>query len=79
MTLGGTGSMSLSDGALTHVCPHMLTHFHACPSQVLLPRFGMKGDMQYDPEADWLEDNKGQDVMRFPDFFDALFELADMW
>ncbi|GAX74549.1 hypothetical protein CEUSTIGMA_g1999.t1 [Chlamydomonas eustigma] len=46
---------------------------------VLLPRFKMKGDINYDPEEDWLDDNKGQDSMGFPDFFDAMFELADMW
>ena len=47
--------------------------------QVLLPRFGMDGDMEYDPEEDWLDDNKGKDLMDYPDFFDAMFELADMW
>ncbi|GAX76045.1 hypothetical protein CEUSTIGMA_g3488.t1 [Chlamydomonas eustigma] len=46
---------------------------------MLLPRFKMEGDIEYDPEEDWLDDNKGQDVMGYPDFFDALFELADMW
>ncbi|GAX74740.1 hypothetical protein CEUSTIGMA_g2187.t1 [Chlamydomonas eustigma] len=46
---------------------------------MLLPRFKMQGDIEYDPEEDWLDDNKGQDVMGYPDFFDALFELADMW
>ena len=33
----------------------------------------------YDPEEDWLDDNKGKPQMDFPDFFDAMFELADMW
>ena len=33
----------------------------------------------YDPEEDWLDDNKGKEQMDYPDFFDALFELADMW
>ena len=46
---------------------------------VLLPVFGMKGDMNYDPEEDWLDDNKGLDIMAYPNFFDAMFELADMW
>lgn len=40
--------------------------------QVLLPRFGMKGRMNYDPEEDWLDDNKGQPKMDLPDFFDAM-------
>ena len=39
----------------------------------------MKGDMNYEPEEDWLDDNKGLDIMGFPNFFDAIFELADMW
>ena len=47
--------------------------------QVLLPRFKMKGDIMYDPEEDWLDDNKGKPQMDFPDFFDAMFELADTW
>ena len=33
----------------------------------------------YDPEEDWLDDNKGKVQMDYPDFFDATFELADMW
>ena len=33
----------------------------------------------YDPEEDWLDDNKGKEQMDYPDFFDAMFELADMW
>ena len=39
----------------------------------------MKGDIDYDPEEDWLDDNKGKAQMEYPDFFDAMFELADMW
>ena len=39
----------------------------------------MKGDITYDPEEDWLDDNKGKPQMDYPDFFDAMFELADMW
>ena len=39
----------------------------------------MKGDIMYDPEEDWLDDNKGKAQMEYPDFFDAMFELADMW
>ena len=47
--------------------------------QVLLPRFDMDADPEYDPEEDWLDDNKGEDSMAYPNFFDAMFELADMW
>ena len=47
--------------------------------QVLFPRFNMEGDPDYDPEEDWLDDNKGKPHMDFPDFFDAMFELADVW
>ena len=43
---------------------------------VLLPRFRMQGDINYDPEEDWLDDNKGMDQMDYPNFFDAMFELA---
>ena len=39
----------------------------------------MEGDLDYDPEEDWLDDNKGKPNMEFPDFFDAMFELADVW
>jgi len=39
----------------------------------------MEGDIDYDPEEDWLDDNKGKEQMEYPDFFDAMFELADMW
>jgi hypothetical protein len=46
---------------------------------MLLPRFKMEGDVEYNPEEDWLDDNKGLESMAYPDFFDALFELADMW
>lgn len=43
--------------------------------QVLLPRFGLPSDPHYDPEEDWLDDNKGKPFMDFPNFFDALFEV----
>ena len=56
-----------------------LSHVIFASFQVLLPRFGMDGDVEYDPEEDWLDDNKGKDHMDYPDFFDAMFELADMW
>ncbi|KAG1669744.1 hypothetical protein FOA52_001573 [Chlamydomonas sp. UWO 241] len=66
---------------------------------VLLPRYAMKADPSYCPEADWLDDNKGLETLRcavlwyadwlddnkgldtmgYPNFYDALFELADMW
>eukprot|EP00198_Chlamydomonas_reinhardtii_P007981 XP_001697318.1 predicted protein [Chlamydomonas reinhardtii] len=46
---------------------------------VLLPRFGLPSDPDYDPAEDWLDDNKGLPYMDFPNFFDAMFELADMW
>ena len=42
----------------------------------LIPPFPVHS---YDPEEDWLDDNKGEPQMDFPDFFDAMFELADMW
>jgi hypothetical protein len=32
----------------------------------------MKGKLSYDPEEDWLDDNKGQPSMDYPDFFDAM-------
>ncbi|KAG2432072.1 hypothetical protein HXX76_008999 [Chlamydomonas incerta] len=48
-------------------------------TMVLLPRFGLKADPDYDPSEDWLDDNKGLPYMDFPNFFDAMFELADMW
>ena len=44
-----------------------------------MPRFSLKADPNYDPSEDWLDDNKGLPYMDFPNFFDALFELADMW
>ncbi len=39
----------------------------------------MQGDINYDPGADWVGDAKGKKNMEFPDFFDAVFELADVW
>ena len=39
----------------------------------------MEGELDYDPEEDWLDDNKGKPHMEFPEFFDAMFELADVW
>ncbi|GAX74739.1 hypothetical protein CEUSTIGMA_g2186.t1 [Chlamydomonas eustigma] len=46
---------------------------------VLLPRFKMEPDLNYDPEEDWENDSKGKAMMDYPDFFDAMFELADLW
>lgn len=46
---------------------------------MILPKYGMQADIEYDPEEDWLDDNKGLTDMAWPNFFDALFELADMW
>jgi hypothetical protein len=45
----------------------------------MLPIFKMQADPDYDPEEDWDADSKGADIMSYPDFFDSLFELADMW
>ena len=45
--------------------------------QALLPRFKMEGNEDYDPADDWESDSKGKPHMDYPDFFDALFELAD--
>ena len=55
------------------------SHLHGLALQVVLPLFGMDADPSYDPEEDWEADCKGRDVMMYPDFFDSLFELADMW
>ncbi|GAX74547.1 hypothetical protein CEUSTIGMA_g1997.t1 [Chlamydomonas eustigma] len=46
---------------------------------VLLAHFKIQGEITYDPEDDWQEDNHGRDKMEFSDFFDSLFEVADMW
>ena len=43
----------------------------------LLPRFHMDPDPFYDPKDDWECDSKGKARMDYPDFFDAMFELAD--
>ncbi len=47
--------------------------------QVLLPHFKMQGEITYDPEEDWYDDNTGRSAMDFTNFFDALFEVPDMW
>ena len=39
----------------------------------------MKGDIGYDPLEDWAGDSKGKEQMDFIDFYDAMFELADVW
>ena len=41
----------------------------------------MAPDPNYDPEEDWVSDTKGgtEQYMLYPQFFDAMFELADMW
>lgn len=47
---------------------------------VLLPRFGMKADLDYDPTGDW-EDDKVSDlnVLNYQAFFKALFKVPDLW
>ena len=45
--------------------------------KALLPRFHLKPDPNYDPREDWECDSKGKPKMDFPDYFDAMFELAD--
>ncbi|GAX74360.1 hypothetical protein CEUSTIGMA_g1809.t1 [Chlamydomonas eustigma] len=48
--------------------------------QLLLPRYGLEPDPDYDPESDWLEDQGDRPgPMLYPHFFDALFQLADLW
>ncbi|GAX75990.1 hypothetical protein CEUSTIGMA_g3433.t1 [Chlamydomonas eustigma] len=47
--------------------------------EVLLAHFKIRGEITYDPEDDWREDNHGRDQMEFSEFFDSLFEVADMW
>ena len=49
------------------------------PYQIMMPRFGLKVDKNFDPSDDWEGDCKGNTNMNYPDFFDAVFELADMW
>jgi hypothetical protein len=47
---------------------------------VLLPRYGLEPDPDYDPEEDWRDDNEGSDKpMLYSKFFDAMFALPDMW
>ena len=45
---------------------------------MLLSRFDLKYE-KYDPKEDWEADCKGHQMMCFPEFFSALFELADVW
>jgi hypothetical protein len=52
---------------------------HCCRWQVLLPKYGLKGDAKYDPTDDWGSDSKGRETVDFPALLDSLFELADMW
>jgi hypothetical protein len=47
--------------------------------QVLLPKFGIRADTDYDPSGDWLDDNEGLPCMDFKHFFDSMFDLADTW
>eukprot|EP00798_Chlamydomonas_sp_ICE-L_P005976 gene5976-5266_t len=47
--------------------------------QLVLPEHGMEADFDYDPTDDWEIDCKGNEVMGFPDIFDALFTLTDTW
>lgn len=44
-----------------------------------MPRFDLVADADYDPADDWIADSDSKAIMHFPAFFDALFELADMW
>jgi hypothetical protein len=46
---------------------------------VLLPKFGLEPEAAYDPSQDWESVLKGKDLMCYPDFFDNLFELTDLW
>ena len=46
--------------------------------QTLLSTFKLKYE-KYDPIEDWEADREGQQMMRFPEFFSSLFELADVW
>ena len=45
--------------------------------------YGMQPDLDYDPSEDYVHDSKGNEEsaegMQWPDFYDALFELADLW
>ena len=45
--------------------------------QALLPRYNLEADLSYDPSEDWESDCKGKPQMDYPDFFDAMFDLAD--
>lgn len=58
---------------------HALASIHPLYIQVVLPHFGLTGDIDYDPEEDWVADCKGHKIIQYPDFFDSMFELADMW
>ena len=47
---------------------------------VLLPRFGMKADIDYDPSEDWEEDREEvHPVLNYEAFFKALFKIPDLW
>ena len=49
-------------------------------SQLLLPKYGLEPDPSYDPEGDWADDQGGRaGPMRLPEFFAAMFQLADLW
>ncbi|KAG2486071.1 hypothetical protein HYH03_015277 [Edaphochlamys debaryana] len=47
--------------------------------RALLPRFGVKPNINYEPEEDWHFDCRGKRFLLFPQLLGALFELADMW
>lgn len=43
---------------------------------VLLPRFGMQADIDYDPTDDWEDDNETElSVLGYDAFFKALFKV----
>ena len=47
---------------------------------VLLPRFGMKPDIDYDPESDWEDDvDPDLNVLGYEAFHKALFKVPDLW
>ncbi len=61
-------------------CVHVKNHVRpAFVPQVLFPQFQLQGDIMFDPEADWEDDNNGKDKMDFKAFFEVMFELVDKW
>ena len=60
------------------LCWHSDYSDNFCHVQTLVSKFNIKCE-KYDPMEDWEADSEGQQMMRFPEFFSALFELADVW